>query len=77
MIDSKEKYTIIEKVVRTEDEAVLNQIKEILEFNEGNFWENINPDLKSSLERGLDQSNRKLGIPHEEVVAVLKKNRRI
>ena len=39
MIDAKEKYTIIEKVVQTKDEAVLNQIKEILEFNEGDILE--------------------------------------
>lgn len=57
-MNTKEKYTIIEKVVRTEDEAVLNQIKEILDFSEEKFWKDINPSLKASLERGIEQSNR-------------------
>lgn len=76
-MDTKEKYIIIEKVVRTEDEAVLNQIKEILEFNEEEFWKDINPALKASLQRGIDQSNRQEGIPHEEVMNTLKTKRRI
>ena len=58
MIDSKEKYSIIEMVVRTEDQAVLNQIKEILDFSEENFWKDINPALKASLKRGIEQSER-------------------
>lgn len=77
LMDTKEKYIIIEKVVRTEDEAVLNQIKEILEFNEEEFWKDINPALKASLQRGIDQSNRQEGIPHEEVMNTLKTKRRI
>ncbi|MBK5277945.1 MAG: hypothetical protein JJE09_03675 [Bacteroidia bacterium] len=76
-MDTKEKYTIIEKVMKTEDEAVLNQIKEILEFNEETFWKDINSALKASLERGLDQSDRQEGIPHEEVMSSLKTRRRI
>ena len=72
MIDTKEKYTIIEKVVKTDDQAVLNQIKEILEFSEENFWKDISPGLKASLKRGIDQSERQEGISHEEVVNALK-----
>ena len=72
MIDTKEKYTIIEKVMRTEDQAVLNQIKEILEFSEENFWKDVSPALKASLKRGIDQSERQEGISHEEVVNDLK-----
>ena len=77
MIDSKEKYTIIEKVVRTDDQAVLNQIKEILEFSEENFWKDINPALKASLKRGIDQSERQEGIPNDEAVNALKNRKRI
>ncbi len=77
MIDSQEKYTIIEKVVRTEDQAVLNQIKEILEFSEEDFWKDINPALKASLKRGIDQSEKQEGISHDEVVNNLKNRKRI
>ena len=77
MLDIKEKYTIIEMVVRTEDQAVLNQIKEILDFSEENFWKDINPALKASLKRGIEQSERQEGIPHEEAVNALKNRKRI
>lgn len=76
-MDTKTKYTIIDKVVRMEDDAILNQIKEILDFNEQDFWKDINPTLKASLERGIEQSIRRDGIPHEEVVNSLKKRKRI
>ena len=55
-MDTNTKYTIIDKVVRMEDDAILNQIKEPLDFNEQAFWKDINPSLKASLERGIEQS---------------------
>ena len=55
-MDTNTKYTIIDKVVRMEDDAILNQIKEPLDFNEQDFWKDINPSLKASLERGIEQS---------------------
>ena len=76
-MDSKSKYTIIEKVVKTEDEAVLHQIKDILEFSEQNFWQDINPILKASLERGIEQSDKQEGTSHEKIINTLKSKKRI
>ena len=76
-MDTNTKYTIIDKVVRMEDDAILNQIKKPLDFNEQDFWKDINPYLKASLERDIEQSIRGEGMPHAEVVNSFKKRKRI
>lgn len=71
-MDSKRKYEIIEKVIKIDDEAVLNQVNEILEFDQHAFWTGINPDLRASLQRGMDQANRGEGVPHEEFIKTVR-----
>jgi hypothetical protein len=61
------KYSLIEKLVNTEDDAVLNQIKDFLEI-EKNYWDTLNPKLKESIETGLLQIEKKDYIPHEQVL---------
>jgi hypothetical protein len=39
------KYDLIEKIVNTQDEAVLKQISDFLEM-EKNHWETLHPKLK-------------------------------
>jgi hypothetical protein len=36
--------------------------------NEVKLWANLNPKLKASILRGLDQSNKNIGLTHEEVM---------
>ncbi|MCW5912569.1 MAG: hypothetical protein KIT62_15990 [Cyclobacteriaceae bacterium] len=71
-MDLRLKYGLIEKLVLTEDEFVLKQIKELLEGNEYQFWDNLNPKLKQSIQRGLEQSTQQQGQPHEEVMQSLR-----
>jgi hypothetical protein len=61
------KYSLIAKLVNTEDDAVLNQVKDILELEE-NYWDTLNPKLKESIETSLLQIEKKDYIPHEQVL---------
>jgi hypothetical protein len=70
------KYKIIEKLVKLEDETVLQQIEEILKLSETDFWKSINPKLKDSLLRALNQSDEGEGLPHEEVLNNIKSSGR-
>jgi hypothetical protein len=48
------KYSLIEKLVNTDDDAVLIQVKDFLDV-EKNYWDTLNPKLKESIETGLLQ----------------------
>jgi hypothetical protein len=68
VMNTKLKNEIIQKLAKTDDEAILNQIKEILESNEIVLWDELNPKLKESIEKGLEQSKKGMTIEHEEVM---------
>ncbi len=72
-MDTKEKYQLIEKLVLSKDEKLLLQVKSIIEGNELKLWDELNPRLKASIQRGLDQSNEGLGIVHEEAMKEYRK----
>ncbi len=69
----KEKYELIEKLVLSKDENLLLQIKSIIEGNELKLWDEMNPKLKASIQRGLDQSRKGMGIVHEEAMKEYRK----
>lgn len=65
---NSKKYELIEKLVKTDDELLLEQVGAILEGNTLQVWDELNPKLKEALNRGLDQSKKGLGTPHAEVM---------
>ncbi len=67
-MNTKEKNELIEKLTKSNDEDLLSQIKAILDGNQQKFWDEMNPVLKASIQRGVDQSNQRIGIAHEEVM---------
>ena len=64
----QKKYELIEKLVHTEDELLLNQVKAILDGSDIDLWSNLNPKLQASIKRGLEQSKQGLGMVHEDVM---------
>lgn len=75
-MNTKEKYELIEKLVLSKDEAMLLHIKSIIEENELKLWDEINPQLKASIQRGLEQSRQGIGIVHEEAMKEYRKKLR-
>jgi len=72
-MNTKEKYQLIEKLVLSKDDNLLLQVKSIIEGNELKLWDEMNPKLKASIQRGLDQSHKGMGIVHEEVMKEYRK----
>lgn len=72
-MDLISKYDLIEKIVQTEDETVLHQIKNLLGEGEVESWESLEPELKASLKRGLAQSSKGQVKAHNEIMGKLKK----
>lgn len=72
-MDLISKYDLIEKIVRTESEEVLHQVKHLLEEQKTESWENLDPALKASFNRGLKQVASSKGAPHEIAMQRLRK----
>ena len=71
-MDTNEKNALVKKLLDTEDDAILDQVKTILEIGEKDFWEELEPELKASIEQGLKESAEGKGRPHEEVMKELR-----
>lgn len=72
-MDLISKYDLIEKIVNTENEILLHQVKHLLEEQEVESWANLNPALKASIKRGLAQSEKGEATAHKKVMNRLRK----
>ena len=72
-MDLISKYDLIEKIVKSENETLLNQVKHLLEEDETESWANLSPALKSSIKRGLAQADKGQLTPHKEVMKRVRK----
>ena len=63
-----EKYTLIERIIQIKDSSLIARVKQFLAANESDFWEELDEDLKASIERGLSQSARGEVKSHGEVM---------
>jgi hypothetical protein len=63
-----EKIELAKRLLETDDEGVLLQIKEVFESNDKDFWNDLPDHVKAGIERGRKQSAEGRLIPHEEVM---------
>ena len=71
-MNKAEKNSLIEQIMKMEDDSILYQIKAILEISKTDSWSNLPDELKKSIEAGILESNQGLGRPHEEVMKELR-----
>jgi len=71
-MDLISKYDLIEKIVQTDDETILHQIKNLLGEGEAESWESLDPELKASLKRGISQSRKGQVTAHSGVMKKVK-----
>ncbi len=68
-MDKIQKNELLETLASTEDDLILQQVKAVLEGTDVAIWDELNPQLKASIERGLFQSKQGVGSPHHEVMS--------
>ena len=71
-MDVATKYKIVEKIINSEDELLLGEIKDLLAVSEKDFWNGLNESTKNSINRGLEDSKKGLTKPHDEVISEIK-----
>jgi hypothetical protein len=71
-MDAALKHKMVEKIMTSEDEMLLEEVKQLLGLAEGDFWNDLPESTKQSIQRGLEQSKRGETIPHEKVMTDIK-----
>ncbi len=72
-MDLISKYDLIEKIVNTDNEVLLNQVKHLLDEEEAESWESLDTALKESLKRGIAQADKGKVSHHNDVMKRLRK----
>jgi len=63
-----EKIELAKRLLATDDEAILQQIKEVFESQEKDFWNDLPEHVKAGINRGQQQAAEGKLTPHNEVM---------
>jgi hypothetical protein len=66
------KYKIAEKIIQSDDDTMLNEIKALIGVSDGDFWNELPQEVKTAIEAAKTQLDNGEGIPHEQVMAEIK-----
>jgi hypothetical protein len=72
-MDNAVKYKIVEKIIQSEDEIILNDIKALLGISEGDFWPELPNEVQGAINEAKSELDRGEGIPHENVMEEMRK----
>ena len=62
-----EKIELVKRLLDTDDESIIPQVKDIFESHEKFFWDELPPQVKAGIEKSRKQANEGLLTPHNEV----------
>ena len=63
-----EKIELAKRLLSTDDQAVLQQIKEVFESQDKDFWNDLPEHVKAGIKRGQKQAAEGKLTPHDEVM---------
>ncbi len=63
-----EKIELVKRLLDTNDEAILQQIKDVFENQDKDFWDELPDHVKNGIARAKKQANEGLFTPHDEVM---------
>ncbi|MEL6560939.1 MAG: hypothetical protein AAFQ94_22280, partial [Bacteroidota bacterium] len=62
------KYQMISKIINSKDDALLNQIRELLGIEEVDFWDELGVEDQRAIDEGLNQLNNNDSVSHHKVI---------
>ena len=63
-----EKISLVKRLLDTDDESLLQQIKNVFEHNEKDFWNDLPQYVKAGIEKSKKQADAGMLTPHDEVM---------
>lgn len=67
------KYKIVEKIIESNDDTLLNQINNLLGLSENDFWTELPQEVQQALRKSEQELDLGGGIPHTQVMDEIKK----
>ena len=71
-MDVAVKYKIVEKIINTEDEALLKEVNALLNISDTDFWPDLPASTQASIQRGLEDVAQGRTRSHQEVIKDIK-----
>ncbi|MDP9077237.1 MAG: hypothetical protein M3O71_07445 [Bacteroidota bacterium] len=71
-MDIKLKQRIAERIIQSDDDFLLNEIKSLVGLSDNDFWNDLPAQVKSAINEAKDQLDRGDGIPHDDVMTEMK-----
>jgi hypothetical protein len=71
-MDIGSKYKIVERIIQTDDDILLNEIKSLIGLSEDDFWNDLPAEVKQAVDHAKSELDRGGGIPHAQVMAEIK-----
>lgn len=71
-MDNALKYKIVEKIIQSNDESLLNEINALLNLSETDFWGDLPEELKQAVNKAKSELDGGEGIPHSQVMEEIK-----
>ena len=62
------KHQIAERILKSEDDDLLNEIQSLIGLSENDFWDNLPYTVKQAIKKGEAELNNGLGIPDDDVM---------
>ena len=63
-----EKLELVKRLLDTDDESVLQEVKNVFESHEKDFWSDLPEHVKAGIERAKKQAEAGMLTPHDEVM---------
>ncbi|HTD41614.1 MAG TPA: hypothetical protein VK671_13385 [Mucilaginibacter sp.] len=63
-----EKIELVKRLLDTDDESVIRQVKDIFESHEKDFWNDLPEHVKAGIEKSRKQADAGLLTQHEDVI---------
>jgi hypothetical protein len=74
LMDIATKYKIVEKIIQTNDDVLLGEIKSLIDSSEGDFWRGLSSELKQAINEAKNELDRGEGSLHSQVMAEIRNN---
>ncbi|MFI5162983.1 MAG: hypothetical protein ACHQHN_17005 [Sphingobacteriales bacterium] len=71
-MDIKKKNRIVEKIMESEDDILLNEIDSLLTGSKHDFWNDLPEDVKRSIDQAKTELDNGQGIPHQQIMSEIK-----
>jgi hypothetical protein len=66
------KYKIVEKIIQTNDDTLLNEIKSLVGLSDHDFWHDLPVHVKEDINQAKSELDKGEGIPHAQVMTEIK-----